>query len=250
MAYNAGDKLTLPIRSCFRYGFFVDLENGVDGFVHVTQVNRNPAYQTTDHLQEGQEVTVWVMDGDPETGRIPLTMIDATPRTRLEDLRVRERVSGVVVSVREQLGVFVDIGAERDGLLRFTAMIKYRTVKPAEGPQVGQQVDVYIQAVDLQKREIELSMLPPPMRDVEQLAPGTMLIVEVIGVERLPAGNRWAVDLDAGGFDNDGWYYLPGLIFRPLRELTEGERERVKIKSLSRDPHTNRVAQIFLDLVS
>ncbi|MGQ9566800.1 MAG: S1 RNA-binding domain-containing protein [Anaerolineae bacterium] len=144
------------VKAVADYGAFVDIGVGRDGLVHITEVSRKPVAQITDVLREGDKVTVWIKDLDRERNRISLTMVDPNAPS-LEDLREGDIVRGRVTRL-ERYGAFLDIGVEREALLHVREMGKEFVSRPEEVVRVGQELEVRVIHVDVQRRRVDVSL--------------------------------------------------------------------------------------------
>ncbi len=109
-----------------------------------------------DVLSEGQEITVWVRSVDPARSRIDLTM-HKPPSLDWEDIQEGQVLSGKVVRI-EKFGVFVDIGAERPGLVHISELADGYVNTPSDVVQRGDVVEVKVIGVNRRKNQIDLSM--------------------------------------------------------------------------------------------
>lgn len=148
------------------FGAFVDIGVGLDGLVHISQLQEGRVNRVADVVSEGDEVTVWVQKVKPQQGRISLTMIEPPERT-LEDLQAGMVLTGKVARL-ERYGAFVDIGVERDGLVHVSEIAQSYVKDPAEYLSVGEKVEVRVLSVDRRKGQIELSMKDLPSREPEE----------------------------------------------------------------------------------
>ncbi len=147
------------------YGAVVDIGLKYDGLVHISQLCPERANRVTDVVQAGDEVTVWVTKVDSEKGRIGLTMIEP-PRVDWHELKEEQIHTGTVTRI-ESYGAFVDIGAERAGLLHVREMSTGYVPHPSELVQVGEEVQVRILKLDRRKRRIDLTMMGVNEMEIE-----------------------------------------------------------------------------------
>ena len=138
------------------YGAFVDLGIGTDGLLHISQLGTERVKNVNDVVKEGDEVTVWVRNVDVDQGRIDLTMIQPPAHT-WNEVQQGQVLSGTVVRV-EKFGAFVDVGAERPGMVHVSEMASGYVGSPQEVVKVGQEVQVKVIKVNAKKKQIDLSM--------------------------------------------------------------------------------------------
>lgn len=137
------------------YGAFVDLGLDKDGLIHISRMARKRVKKVTDKVKVGDKVKVWITNVDPQEGRIGLTMVQP-PDVDWEELEAEQIHKGRVVRM-ERYGVFVDIGAERPGLLHVRQMGQY-VHQPSDVVHEGDEIEVRVIAVNRRKRQIDLSM--------------------------------------------------------------------------------------------
>jgi small subunit ribosomal protein S1 len=138
------------------FGAFIDLGMEHDGLVHISQIREEPVKNVNEVLAVGQEVTVWVRKVDVEHGRIDLTMI-CPPGMMWNEIQAGQVLTGTVVRV-EKFGAFVDIGAERPGMVHVSELSSGYVGSPQEVVKVGDEVQVKVLKVNSRKRQIDLSM--------------------------------------------------------------------------------------------
>ena len=137
------------------YGAFVDLGLGRDGMIHISRLAPKRVKKVTDKVQPGDKVKVWVVDVKPDEGRIGLTMVEP-PDVEWSELKEGEIRKGRVVRL-ERYGAFVDLGAERPGLLHVREMGRY-VRQPSEAVKENEEIEVRVLRVDRRKRQIDLSL--------------------------------------------------------------------------------------------
>ncbi len=137
------------------YGAFVDLGLEREGMIHISRMARRRVNKVSDKLKVGDKVTVWVVNVDQENGRIGLTMVEP-PEVDWDELAVGQIRKGKVVRM-ERYGAFVDIGAERPGLLHVKEMGRY-VRNPNEVVKEGEEIEVRIIGLNPKKHQIDLSL--------------------------------------------------------------------------------------------
>jgi len=149
-------KLTGRVTKVELFGAFVDVGVGRDGLVHISALSTRRVNQVADVVKEGDTVTVWVRKVDPPAGRLDLTLIEPMA-VEWEELKPRQVYSGKVTKL-EKFGAFVDIGAERPGLVHISELASYRVDEVSEIVKVGEAVQVKVLSVDPRKKQIKLSI--------------------------------------------------------------------------------------------
>jgi small subunit ribosomal protein S1 len=144
-------------------GAIVDIGLEIPGVIHISQLQKEPVNRVEDVVQIGQTVDVWVRRVYPKKGRIELTMIEPL------DLEWKEIDEGMVVKGKvtrlEKFGAFVDVGAERPGLIHISELAHGYVKDPSEIVHEGDEVEVKVLKVSRRKKQIKLSLkalTPPP----------------------------------------------------------------------------------------
>ena len=149
-------KLTGQVKKVELFGAFVDVGVERDGLVHISALSTSRVNQVADVVKEGDAVTVWVRKVDPRAGRLDLTMIEPMA-VEWEELKPRQVHTGRVTKI-EKFGAFVDLGAERPGLVHISELASYRVDEVSEIVKVGDVVQVKVLSVDPRKKQIKLSL--------------------------------------------------------------------------------------------
>jgi ribosomal protein S1 len=137
-------------------GAVIDVGAEVDALLHISQIRPGRIKNVGDYLQEGEAVTVWVRQVDAEHGQIAVTLIKP-PAVTWNELAPGQVYQGKVVRI-EKFGVFVDIGAERPGLVHVSELATGYVSSPGDVVEKGQEVEVKVIKLDRRKNQIDLSI--------------------------------------------------------------------------------------------
>ncbi len=160
--YPVGKKITGKVTNVVDYGAFIELEEGVEGLIHVSEMSwtkkiKNPK----SFLQSGKEVEVVITEVDVEKRRLSLSLRQAEPNPWEEfatRCRVGAKVKGTVRNLTD-FGAFVELEPGVDGLIHVSDMAWSRRIAhPSEVVQKGQEVEAMIIAMDVQNQRISLSL--------------------------------------------------------------------------------------------
>jgi small subunit ribosomal protein S1 len=179
------------------YGAFVDIGVGHDGLLHISQLSTERVKNVNDVVKEGDEVAVWVRNVDQETGRIDLTMV-RPPGVSWNDLEIGQVLTGKVVRV-EKFGAFIDVGAERPGMVHVSELASGYVSSPTEVVKVGDEVQVKVIKVNSKKRQIDLSIkaLEEPVQAVSDEPEERVPTAMELALRRAMQGTDMAVEFEA-----------------------------------------------------
>ena len=159
--YQAGQKVTGKVSSLTDFGAFVELEKGVEGLVHISDLTwSRKLIHPKKILTPGQEVVVTILEVNPATKRISLGLKQASPHP-LETFRqqhgIGSRVKGVVTSLTD-FGAFVEVEKGIEGLVHISDISWEKIKHPSEKLQVGQEVETIVLNIDVDKQKVSLGM--------------------------------------------------------------------------------------------
>jgi small subunit ribosomal protein S1 len=160
--FPKGSHVKGKVVSLTDYGAFIEIEPGVEGLVHVTEMTWSKRLKHPSKLLSiGQEVEAVVLDADSNNRRISLGIkqISADPwETLPERYHIGSRVSGKVRSLTD-FGAFVEIEDGIDGLVHVSDISWTKRIKhPSDVLKKGQQVDAVITNIDIEGRRLSLSI--------------------------------------------------------------------------------------------
>jgi small subunit ribosomal protein S1 len=160
--FPIGTRKTGRVASVADYGAFVELENGVEGLVHVSEMSWSKRVKHPSKIvSPGDTVEVEVLSVDPKARRISLGMkqVQENPwQTLHERYQVGTRVHGRVRNLTD-FGAFIEIEDGVDGLVHVSDISWSRRIKhPSEVLKKGQEIDAIITSIDTENRRLSLSI--------------------------------------------------------------------------------------------
>ena len=148
------------VRKLMDFGAFVELGNGVDGLIHVSQVAWGRVKHPSDVLKEGQAVKVRVERVDPDTGKISLAyrdLMESPWTTASQKYPTQSVVEGTVTKLMD-FGAFVELEPGVEGLVHVSELSHKRVWRPSDVVKEGQKVEVLVLSIDTEAQRISLSM--------------------------------------------------------------------------------------------
>ena len=203
--FPVGSKVKGKVRNFTAYGAFVELEEGIDGMIHVSDMSwTRKVNHPSECLQKGQEVEAVVLDVNAKEQRISLSL-KAAMQDPWDEIAKKFPVGAVVkgkVSKIASFGAFVELEDGVDGLVHISQISDQRVEKVKDALEVGQEVEARVVKVDRADRRIGLSIRAMNMTDDEIKA----LEAEAAGEEKTPVSTKTAGSENLGGlsaaFDN------------------------------------------------
>lgn len=159
--YPAGSRIKGKVRNMTSYGAFVEIENDIDGMIHVSDMSwtrkiNNP----NEMLKVGDEVEAVILDIDPQQQRISLGLkqIEEDPWANINDLyKIGDIVSGKVTKITA-FGAFIELSHKIDGLVHISQISKDRVEKVKDKLSLGQEIEARVIKIDRDERRIGLSI--------------------------------------------------------------------------------------------
>jgi small subunit ribosomal protein S1 len=149
------------VRNLTNYGAFVELEEGIDGLLHVSDMSwTRKISHPNEMLEKGQEVRCKILSVDQERRRIALGMKQLEDDPWNTNIPAKyapgEVVSGTVTKITN-FGVFVGLEDGLEGLLHISELADHKVENPEEVVKVGDKIEVKVLRVDTDERKIGLS---------------------------------------------------------------------------------------------
>ncbi|MGV6814020.1 MAG: 30S ribosomal protein S1 [Phycisphaerales bacterium] len=160
--YPNGTIVTGTIRNLANYGAFVEIEPGIDGLLHISDMSWTKKVTHPNELyKKSDEVECVVLDVDRDKQRISLGIkqlsedpwVEAIPSAYQPGMVVRGKVTKIT-----NFGVFVELEDDLEGLLHISELADHKVENPQDVVTVDEEVDVKILRVDIDDRKIGLSL--------------------------------------------------------------------------------------------
>jgi len=163
-----GMKLTGTIGQVELYGALLNIGLDRRAILHKSRVNPKPTGRLKDALKVGDELTVYVELVDKASGRPVVSMFEP-PKLDWSDIKIGQLYEGTVEKL-EQFGAFVNIGAEKEGLVHVSQLSHDYIKHPSEAVNVGDTIEVRVVGVNKQRQRLDLSVKAVNM--IEEAAEG------------------------------------------------------------------------------
>lgn len=158
--YQVGTRVHGRVRNLTDFGAFIEIEDGVDGLVHVSDISWSRRIKhPSEVLKKGQEIDAIITSIDADNRRLSLSIKDLEPNAW--DRFVNEHRPGDVVRGKiarfANFGAFVELDDNLEGLCHISELSEERVDKPEDVVQLGQEMDFKILRIDVENKKIGLS---------------------------------------------------------------------------------------------
>lgn len=158
--YQVGTRVQGRVRNLTDFGAFIEVEDGVDGLVHVSDISWSKKIKhPKEALKKGQEVEAVVTSIDTAGRRLSLSIKELSP-SAWDSFVATHRVGDIVkgkVSRFVNFGVFVELGDELEGLCHISELSDERVDRPEQVVSLGQELDFKILRIENDVQKIGLS---------------------------------------------------------------------------------------------
>jgi predicted RNA-binding protein with RPS1 domain len=198
--YPVGSVITGKVRNLTDFGAFVEVEEGIDGLIHISDMSWNRRLKHPNEvLKKGDTVQARVINVDGENQRLSLSIREFLPNewdTFAKAHNVGDEIVGTVSKITD-FGLFIRLDEGIEGLAHISELQRDARVKLDKAYQVGEQIRARIIKIDTNERKIGLTT-----RDVEPLsaeeqaaapatpAPDAAPVDEVAPVDESPEGSN------------------------------------------------------------
>ena len=160
--YPAGTIVSAVVRSLTNFGAFVEIELGIDGMIHISDLSWTKKYShPSEALQRGQKIKCVVLEVNEEKQRVSLGIKQMTEdpwaRAIPEKYIPGQIIKGTVTKLTN-FGAFVELEPDLEGLLHISELADHKIEKPQDIVKLGEEIEVKILRVDTEARKIGLSL--------------------------------------------------------------------------------------------
>lgn len=159
--YPVGARVHGKVRNLTTFGAFIELEEGIDGMVHVSDMSwTRRINHPGEMLKRGDEVEAIVLDVDPEQQRIALGMkqTQEDPWTTIDrTIHIGDIVTGKVTKITS-FGAFVELEDGIDGFVHISQISEEHVDKIKDVLKIGQEVSARVIKIDREDRRVGLSI--------------------------------------------------------------------------------------------
>ncbi|HVF54927.1 MAG TPA: 30S ribosomal protein S1 [Pyrinomonadaceae bacterium] len=158
--YQIGTRVSGRVRNLTDFGAFIEVEDGVDGLVHVSDISWNKRIKHPGEvLKKGQEIEAVITNIDTENRRLSLSIKDTEPSAW--ERFITEHKPGDIIRGKitrfANFGAFVELAEGLEGLCHVSELSDERVDKPEDIAQVGQEMDFRILRIEPESKKIGLS---------------------------------------------------------------------------------------------
>lgn len=199
--YPPGTVITGTVRNLTNYGAFIEIEEGIDGLLHVSDMSWvRKVSHPSEVVSKGDKVTCIILNVDQERKRVALGLKQMASDPWEGDIPGRYHPGEVKkgkVTKLTNFGVFVELEPGLEGLLHISELSDHKIESPEEVVKVGDEIEVKVLRVDAADRKIGLSRkkIGGGEEDIEETAEGAA---------GTPAAGRPARELRGGTGSGSG----------------------------------------------
>jgi small subunit ribosomal protein S1 len=159
--YPIGKEVSGTIRNLTNYGAFIEIEEGIDGLLHVSDMSWvKKITHPNEVITKGQELTCQILSVDKKNRRIALGLKQLSEDPWVTSIPTKyqpgQLVKGTVTKITN-FGVFISLEDDLEGLLHISELADHKVDNPEEIVKIGDEIEVKVLRVDAEDRKIGLS---------------------------------------------------------------------------------------------
>jgi small subunit ribosomal protein S1 len=158
--YQVGNKVQGRVRNLTDFGAFIEIEEGIDGLVHVSDISWSRRVKHPgDLLKKGDPVEALITGIDPENRRMSLSIKDLEPNA-WDDFVSSHKPGDVVkgkIARFASFGAFIELGENLEGLCHISELSDQRVERAEDAGQLGAEMEFKILRIDAENKKIGLS---------------------------------------------------------------------------------------------
>lgn len=147
-------KVSGTVKRLELYGAIIDIGVGKNAILHISKMGGR-VNRVSDVLGVDDNVTVWVESVDQDSGQVTVTMVEPYALD-WSDIKIGQVYDGKVTRL-ENFGAFVDIGAEKEGLIHVSELSHDYIKHPSQAVKLEEEIQVIVLGFNKRKRRIDLS---------------------------------------------------------------------------------------------
>ena len=199
--YPIGTVIEGTVRNLTSYGAFVEIEEGIDGLLHVSDMSwTKKVSHPSEMVRKGDQLQCAVLSVDTQKKRIALGLKQLSPDPWLEEIpnnyHVGDLLSGYVTKITN-FGVFVKLENDLEGLLHISELSDTKIASPEEVVRPGMKIEVRVIRVDIEERKIGLSFVHADFDENEAVLAAAKEADAKAEAEAAAAGNEESQDAPA-----------------------------------------------------
>ena len=173
--YEAGSIVEGKVRNITDYGVFVELEPGIDGMVHISDISwLKKVNHPSEFFKRNQKIQTKVLSIDQTARKISLgaKQLEEDPwKMLVENLTSGQIINGTITKI-VNFGLFIDLGKNIEGLVHISEIPENKASSLENHYSVGKEINVMILKVDVDSRKIALTLKGDiPVKETEPVAP-------------------------------------------------------------------------------
>ncbi len=172
--YPDGSRVEGVVTKITDFGAFVELEEGVEALLHISELSWEHVDNPNDVIEEGNKIEAKVLKSDSKNRKIRLSYreLQQDPWHEFQDrYSVNSIITGQITEIKD-FGAFMKITDDVEGLIHVSEISSEMISTPSEVLEVGEEVKAKIIGINDEKRQVRLSMRNLESEDVEKEEPG------------------------------------------------------------------------------